>query len=520
MNVLPIVQRELIVASRRRWTFWLRMGSAVLACFLGLMILLASTASFNPGSAVFNTLTILGFLFACFAGVFITSDCISSERREGTLGLLFLTDLYGFDVVLGKLAALFIPAMFGLLAAVPVLAFSLLWGGVTNGEFWRMVAVLLVVLFFSQSIGISVSVFVREERAAMGLSAFLILLFTLGCTAVSWLPDVLIFPAICERLSPWNLMRAALEAGYTKDAGLFWEAGGSLLGISLLALLVGSWKLPGIWRTEPVTTTKDAWWNRDVLKHKTRGRRGAVRNRNPVQWITGDRGTFRAFAWLLAGLAMIVQVGALPLSLSSSGLSELFYPFFWSLGAVVVMPFVVGMKILIVLQATRFFVASRRNGALDLLVATPLTSREVVVGIWRMMLDTFRWPLGLLIAAQWVPVFGLAVMQPVTAFGTPYEESFLLTASSVTQIVEALALCWLGVYLALKVKRPSLAVPLTLLYGFVLPTVFCLPSVLTCGVLAITFHAKVRQRFRLLAQPDYWPRLGAPTWKTANKEGR
>ncbi|HQU46125.1 MAG TPA: hypothetical protein PK867_25150, partial [Pirellulales bacterium] len=33
----------------------------------------------------------------------LTADCISSERREGTLGLLFLTDLRGHDVVLGKL---------------------------------------------------------------------------------------------------------------------------------------------------------------------------------------------------------------------------------------------------------------------------------------------------------------------------------------------------------------------------------------------------------------------------------
>ena len=50
------------------------------------------------GSAVF---------YCLLSGVWFTADCLSEEKREGTLGLLFLTDLKGYDVVFGKLVATF-----------------------------------------------------------------------------------------------------------------------------------------------------------------------------------------------------------------------------------------------------------------------------------------------------------------------------------------------------------------------------------------------------------------------------
>ena len=73
------------------------------------------------------------------AGIFTTADCLSEEKREGTLGLLFLTDLKGYDIVLGKIVAASVNWFFGLLALFPVLALSLLMGGVAPGEFWRKI---------------------------------------------------------------------------------------------------------------------------------------------------------------------------------------------------------------------------------------------------------------------------------------------------------------------------------------------------------------------------------------------
>ncbi len=57
------------------------------------------------GRSSLGLLTAVGLVIA-LASVVITADCISRERREGTLSLLFLSTMKGRDVVLGKLAAL------------------------------------------------------------------------------------------------------------------------------------------------------------------------------------------------------------------------------------------------------------------------------------------------------------------------------------------------------------------------------------------------------------------------------
>ncbi len=133
MIFLPIVERELRVATRRRATYWNRSITVILATILALYMLTTIGFSSSPaqaGAILFSTLTRLAFLGCLFSGVFLTADCLSEEKREGTLGLLFLTDLKGYDVVLGKLMATSLNAFYGLVAIFPVLALPLVMGGV------------------------------------------------------------------------------------------------------------------------------------------------------------------------------------------------------------------------------------------------------------------------------------------------------------------------------------------------------------------------------------------------------
>src|SRR6187401_1192201 len=125
MTQLPIVSRELRVAARKASTFWIRLVAVIIATLIatGFILLAAVGIPGAPrfGPALFSTLTWLGFIATSLAGVFLTSDCLSQEKREGTLGLLFLTDLRGFDVVAGKLLSNSLAAVYGLLAAFPVI---------------------------------------------------------------------------------------------------------------------------------------------------------------------------------------------------------------------------------------------------------------------------------------------------------------------------------------------------------------------------------------------------------------
>ncbi len=107
MIVLPIVERELRLAARARATFWIRLAIGLIAIFLATCIFII-TFGMRPeqvGRHVFEGLAGLVFVYCLAYGRRSTADCLSQEKRDGTLGLLFLTDLKGLDVVLGKLAA-------------------------------------------------------------------------------------------------------------------------------------------------------------------------------------------------------------------------------------------------------------------------------------------------------------------------------------------------------------------------------------------------------------------------------
>src|SRR5215831_13540056 len=151
MTFLPIVGRELRVASRRGGTYWTRSligGAAVLVggWFFGFSTGLRPD---QMAEMIFVGLSIVGMIYALFAGRRFTADCLSSEKREGTLGLLFLTDLKGYDIVFGKLAATSLNAFYNVAAVVPMLAVPLLMGGITLAEFGRMSIVTINTLFFS-----------------------------------------------------------------------------------------------------------------------------------------------------------------------------------------------------------------------------------------------------------------------------------------------------------------------------------------------------------------------------------
>src|SRR6186997_3087633 len=125
MTFLPIVDRELRLAARRTSTYWTRFAAAFVFTSICLGMLIVTRRSLSPaalGKMMFTVLTWITFACCLLAGVRFTADSLSEEKREGTLGLLFLTNLRGYDVVLGKLIATSIHAFYGLLAILPLLA--------------------------------------------------------------------------------------------------------------------------------------------------------------------------------------------------------------------------------------------------------------------------------------------------------------------------------------------------------------------------------------------------------------
>jgi len=139
---LPVAERELLIASRKRGSYLLRTVAALSALLVGVVMslpyVLGGVPSVRMGNVLFSVLSWLLFMACLSAGLFFTSDCVSQEKREGTLGFLFLTDLRGFDVLLGKMAATSLRVTYAIVAVLPVLAIPLLMGGVEAAQFGKV----------------------------------------------------------------------------------------------------------------------------------------------------------------------------------------------------------------------------------------------------------------------------------------------------------------------------------------------------------------------------------------------
>src|SRR5437773_152537 len=260
MRFLPIVGRELRVAARRRGTYWLRSGVALGVVIAATWIFLMSLRDppREVGPIIFYVLTGASLLYCLLAGLRSTADCLSEEKREGTLGLLFLTDLKGYDVVVGKLVASSLNALYGMVAVVPVLGIPLLMGGVTLGEYGRVAAVLVNTLFFSLCVGIFASSVSKSSRRAIGGTFFVLLLFNVGFPVLgAWL-------VWRHRLAggvPWENVFALPCAAFsyamaqdrmftTKQSWFYWSLG-TIHVLAWIFLALASLMAPRSWQDRP-----------------------------------------------------------------------------------------------------------------------------------------------------------------------------------------------------------------------------------------------------------------------------
>jgi ABC-type transport system involved in multi-copper enzyme maturation permease subunit len=492
MSFLPIVQRELRVSSRRKSTYYARGAAAMLGIVISLFLLLMLSfgGSSQSGAYVFAVLSWYALLTTLLAGVFLASDSLSEERREGTLGLLFLTDLKGYDVVLGKFMAVSLNAFYGLLAVFPVLALCLLAGGVSGVEFWRTCLALLNLLFFSVTAGTLVSSSSSSSYRAMTGSIALLVIWLLVTKLAS--ATRLYY---MSNLSPFEPFLMASDANYFRLAREFWIS----LAISHLTgwIFLGwaSWRLKSF-----VDKGKTSGvWQRVFTRNLFRGsavRRARLLEINPVLWLLDDSRRLRWVAWLLS----LGAVAVLVFIWSKAGPAVFYF------SSYAMWPFYFLLKVFVAIQACRFFGEARRTGALELLCCTPLTMREVVRGQWMLLRRVFLWPLVVLLLAHLsCLIFGALQGGGIfsAATGTmpgPFGYLFLYREYSVipNNLADFFAIGWFGMWLALSMQRPNMATGLTILSVVILPAiVFCVPTLATDAIFITIGWVKLSEDFRL-----------------------
>ncbi len=494
MQLLPVVGRELRVASRKPGTYWLRFFAALAGILIFLFTLIGESHS-PPASIareMFDITSGVTFFACLFAGAFQTSDCLSSEKREGTLGLLFLTDLKGYDVVLGKLVSNSIPSQYGLLSILPVLALPLLMGGVSNGEFWRMVLVLLVTLFFSLSVGMIVSAISRETRQAMMLTIGIIIFLTAILPAIraslrlSW-------PGANLELTPFLWLSAGYAFGRTADSYYYYRGGsgefwGSIITLAILAfgcLLLAVFILPRAWQEKAQAGSGDrrvGIWRR--LRFGSAGYRRRIRavllEANPFLWLTMRDRLPRIFARLLLGVVLPLWLTFLFYNLRNT--SNTASPTTPSMISMVSMVYLaIGscllFKCLVAMEASRRLSDDRQSGALELLLVTLLPIQQILTGQKLALWKQFRAPMFIIFllfpVLIWLMNFHSRNNDPIS--------TVIFIGNMAVLFTDFYALGWVGMWTGLWGKQHHRAVLLTLTTILVLPwLLFILMGVTGC----------------------------------------
>ncbi|HTG44006.1 MAG TPA: hypothetical protein VK633_05685, partial [Verrucomicrobiae bacterium] len=458
MTFLPVVSRELSVLSRHRATYRSRAITALFSTLVMVWLLLISlsTLSFAQlGRSIFILSSSLCFAYALLAGIHATSDSLSEEKREGTLGLLFLTDLKGCDVVLGKLAASSLNAFYALLGTVPMLSLAFLIGGVTLAEIGQMALVLANTMFFSLALGTFISALSINERKAMFASSVTLFLITAVPFVLVATFALLTGPAGWTWLSPlypflWlhNLVPKTGLLSAFADSMLFHHlTAWVLLGASSLILPRCITAVPA----QRFTRLRGAFHAHLFGNDQKRTRyRSGLLNQNAFLWLASRERAKSQYAlgvvlffvllycWIFLWLPTLLY--DLPVIAAAIFLGHLLF------------------KVWAASEVCSRFTEDHRSGALELLLCSPLSVQEIVRGQTLALRRIFQTPLAVLVLGESILAFlswRSGYQKP-----SPADRAMTCLAFASTLLLDFWALKWVGLWRSLfgtSIERVLLA---------------------------------------------------------------
>lgn len=260
VNLLPVLERELRSQARRRGTYGARLAGAAL--LIGLFGLVTGARRDFPVAMLGPILFILsnGAVYCLiWLGVpLMVADAISREKREGTLGLLFLTPLTAWDIVLGKALTLGWGGVGLLLAGLPVLVLPFAMGGVSWVDAVVMLAIHALSLLLALTAGLTASALSRHPAravtAALLLSGVLSVLLNLGLLLFFGqdLETAWFGPAVLAQLLTMARFPTRLTAEWMGAATVLVVA----LAVAAILLTHAVRQIRDFWQEAPVTTDR------------------------------------------------------------------------------------------------------------------------------------------------------------------------------------------------------------------------------------------------------------------------
>jgi hypothetical protein len=483
----PLVERELRAGARRPLFYWLRGLLALAAGFQGYELLnhfvmgpspapgLMMTAPAGPvitGATALQQMAWLLFLATLLMSL-VSADSITRERREGTLSLLLLTDLTPGEIVRGKMLSCGLTSFLVLLGSLPALMFPVLAGGVTGSEAALTGIGLLNALFVVLAAGLWMSTAFRERRYAVPATLGLVAALAFG-------PEVLGGSYFGLAAVPFSRLFGL--AGWMTAARLpvlfnlpFMAWFATMHAVGWFFLWRASVTLAATWQDQPHKQVREpepaeGWPIRTPAPLLAEGPVVAPEpvavlaraswltdprpwDADPIRWRVERLGSVEGLLWLAVALNFLAQFGTLG-SILNFGAAP---ADIWGLVSFVGLAVILFSGGLIAWAGARFFQDTRQRQDLELLLTTPLGSRHILSGQWRVLRRALAWPLGLVLALA-LPA-GISLLYD---FANGYQREFWSLLQpfliAVNLALEAVALCWVGMRFGLRGRNSITAV--------------------------------------------------------------
>jgi ABC-type transport system involved in multi-copper enzyme maturation permease subunit len=403
MNSWPVIVRELRDQARQPNTYWLRVLSAGLVLGMAGLLGLKGLLRNGQGQEVLPWLHWVLFTSIWIVVPLMTADSLSRERREGTLGLLFLTPLKPRDIVMAKGLSSVLRGLTVLLTVAPVMALPILLGGVS----WEALAAAAVFDFSALGLALAASLLASAHCVRWGHAAGTALLCSLGgCVLFSSAlrlsamfssarPSILLWVTPLPHLTlglafngdeTWKGLLG--EVGKTGNGTWFLAVTGCPLIISFMGVVLAHGLAGRSLRRHRQDSGPSPFfeWCRETfcvpIVWRSLLRRSMRRSleRNPVGWLEHRSWHRRVVGggWLLA---MSVLLSLLTVD------SQLCYPDEMGFWMVVLGSLLAGST---ALTAAASFHRERETGVMELLLISPLRERQIVGGrlraIWAQFL--------------------------------------------------------------------------------------------------------------------------------------
>jgi ABC-type transport system involved in multi-copper enzyme maturation permease subunit len=465
----PVFAFELLRLSRRWQTYAGR--SLFVAGQLAALVLvwtgisgrgpLSIRAQADTGRQFYNAMAAVQLALALLAAPASTAGAFYFERARGTLAQLLTTDLTATELVLGTLAARLVPLVAAVLCGVPFLALAALFGGIDATGIVGLILVTLGSAVLGCTLALTLSVW-GTTLTEVVLATYAIWLVVILLPPIWWVTRLRgavpwPLPGWLEATNPILLVFSPKRlAGGASLEEPTWHFGICLALTAALSALAA-------WRLRPVAACEP---DRALRRRLRLGRIGGwlpgpSLDGNPALWREWHarrptRGVL--ILWLLyAALAVACTAGLAWMTQKiPNGPGPLLNALQTAAG-----------MLLLSISAAAAMAEERVHGSLDVLLATPLSTRSV---LWAKWWGTFRIvpvlavpPTVAAAAVAWhhghwsgmVLIFALVV-----AYGAALTSLGLALATWVPRLSRAVGLC-VSIHVGVTVGWPVFALLLT-----------------------------------------------------------